>query len=357
MKRLAAFTTMLFAFVSLSTRVAHGQSSPPASRNGEVVAQEKDEPRMLEMSELVMISGESGGAMMFPFRCDKDDNVYLRMLNVDAPFSGPIKKFDKHGKLAATFRLTDPDSLGISDYSVRPSGDLFALGGESHGRKQFIFRFGKNGELKDKIELERSFRGLLLGAISDDKFVIAGHKIPNRADPSESHPFTALVDNRGAVIARIGGADVEDDAKVEPPEPEADAQGTAATTAGRKKLVIAGGSIVVGDDSAFLLRRSSPATIYQISASGEIVKTLHVGRKGETPYLMQYNDGKLLVGLKMKDKNLVVYRSIDVNSGDEIASYQVGPKLGVSLSCYTDEALSFLGTQEGHLVLRRASLR
>ena len=305
-------------------------------------------PRVLSPMDTTLISAESAGSMLYPFRCDADENLYTRMYDIDAPGRAPIKKFNTKGQLVATFLLTASGikDIGASDYSVTPAGEVVLLANADD--KQYVLLFGKDGSFRSKSEISRSIRAQRMAPLGGDKYLLTGFTMPTTDHPQLDRPVTVLIDDRGGVVKVLR---FPQDETLEVPQND---PGVGAADPNNRAVTL--GSVIAGESEAYVIRRSSPATIYVVSSAGEVTHTFHLGMRGEAPFATQYHAGRLAMAFTSSGQPNTMVRIMDTNTGEETASYMSEGKVGGALSCLTNESLVFLGTEGGHLIIRRAKL-
>ncbi len=111
------------------------------------------------------------------------------------------------------------------------------------------------------------------------------------------------------------------------------------------------------DDSAYLLRRTSPATIYVVSPAGEVTRTLKIdaGNKGLMPVALQVAEKELLIMFSDYTQHLII--AANPNTGEVQREYIGGNELGAAFGCYTDGEFYFVTADKGLLAISRAAPR
>jgi len=117
--------------------------------------------------------------------------------------------------------------------------------------------------------------------------------------------------------------------------------------------------VLGSDGNAYLLRATSPALIYVISANGEVVRKLRIDSPGPglLPRHMKAAPGRLAISfLEGQYSNLDVVTIIDLN-GHVIANYvgeSKGAYAGLS-GCYVPPSFTFISKDDrGTLRITRA---
>jgi hypothetical protein len=111
---------------------------------------------------------------------------------------------------------------------------------------------------------------------------------------------------------------------------------------------VSGGQIRLGEDgNAYLMRRTSPATVYVISPSGELLRSLKIEppESGQMPNDMQISGNRIAV--QFSETNLTV---ADATTGQTLANYLGEGNVQGVLVCYSakPERFSFLTFTDGH---------
>jgi len=134
--------------------------------------------------------------------------------------------------------------------------------------------------------------------------------------------------------------------------------GNRAVSSGRARL---------GDDgNVYLMRRTSPATIYVIASSGDLLRTVSIepANNGQMPFDMQVAGGRIAVEFSLscsadhcEGANLTV---ADATTGQKLSDYSEDKGIGGVFACYSakPERFTFLRVgDDNRLQMIQASAR
>jgi hypothetical protein len=259
--------------------------------------------------------------------------------------------FDSEGQLRTKFvspHLHDLTS-NVLPFAVVPGGGLAVA--ERNSPNIRVVKFTAEGKYESEVLLSGPFfTPYQLAVFPSGELLLSGI-----ADGRINRGVTAIYGKTGRFIKElILDGDAEIDRAVEIGDSRF------AMSPGEGNQAISSGEALVGDDgNAYLLRSVSPANVYVISPSGEVVRKLTVepATIGDVPLKMQLSKGKLVLGFdgwqgtrSAGSPTLVV---VDAVSGERLQRFDRGIGIGLGgVSCYRADVgtFSFLGmTDSKHI--------
>ena len=275
-------------------------------------------------------------------KCDGSRNVYARPVSVAGGdyFLAPIRAVSQDGKLEGTFNLTKawPDAIGRGIF-VDADGGLYwaaiAPGGV------YVVQFAKDGSVKSKTKLETQgfFDPWHLVVYESGRRLVSGIVGKNQRTP-----YTAIFESDGKLVKRIYEPEDEDAKK------KAEANDTEFThDAVRGNLFVDHGDISLGSDgNAYLLHGTSPALVYVISPTGELIRKMRIGTNSSgLPFRsIESYAGWLAVGLARFGRIEVHVTNLE---GTPIASYAMDTDKSdiPRLACYDARGFTFVTAASG----------
>lgn len=236
--------------------------------------------------------------------CDKNGNTYVTVSDPtsDDRSDRPLLKFDESGAFKGEFQ-TSRKSLGLSEYedpfepsTLLPNGGIARIAWGQYG--MHLVRFAPDGGLESRVKLEGSTAPTLLpyqaAAFPSGEILVSGlEKCRSRRCISAFKSFTAIYDQSGHLLKRLS---IPQDDEIDAAAEIGDSRYASGPMFGNR--AVAGGKMRLGDDgNVYLMRRTSPATVYVISSSGDLVRTLQVQppRVGWASVDMQVSNGKIAI--------------------------------------------------------------
>lgn len=225
-------------------------------------------------------------------KCDGSGNVYARAVSIAGGdhFLAPISEVTLDGKLVGTFSLTQawPDAVGRGVFVGR-NGDVYHLAIASGG--VYVVQFAKDGSVKSKTKVETQgfFDPWHLVVYPSSRFLVSGTE-----GERERAPYTAVFDPDGKLVRRIYEPEDENARR----NAESGHSGFA-HNAERGNIFVERGDISLGSDgNAYLLHGTSPAVVYAISPSGDVIRKMRIGAdsSGLLFRSIESHSGQLAVG-------------------------------------------------------------
>jgi hypothetical protein len=301
-------------------------------------------------------------------QCDTKRNLFLTIWNPagEDPADRPLLMFDSAGLLKARFRSSRED-LGLSRYedhfeptALLPDGGVARLVWSKNALS--VARFTADGKLESRTTLDPP-------AILPYQFVVfpSGELLVSGLEHNHSRrllsahtSFTAIYDARGHLLKRLWFAE---DAEIDAAAEAGDSRYTFAPMAGNRG--ISSGKARLGSEgNVYLMRRTSPATVYVISASGELARTLKIEPEnfGQMPSDMQVADGRIAMEFSLHCSSDrcegVSFTIADATTGQKLANYAANNVYG-EFACYSanPERFTFLLTDEKELQMVQAAAK
>jgi len=299
--------------------------------------------------------------------CDGEGNLYLRRIASEKPgqerVTRPIRKISPTGKLIGSFRVLDAFQDAGGGNSVIGKGVYVTADGkvfqavDAQG-EVFVVEFARDGSVKSKIKLAAPSytQSWLLAVFKSGEYLLTA-----TTGMDNLTPFTAVFSADGRLVKKI----------YEPEDEEARQKASPADWGSRPIGSIAGTDFVRGDITAgsdgnvYLLHgTASPALIYVISPTGEVVRKLRINA-GDPKLLarsIKFYSGSLAIEFDRWfnfDAHLNLVRVTDLE-GHSIADYRMRPVVGnhaLYLAGYGSEGFTFIPYQnDDNLYLVKAKL-
>jgi hypothetical protein len=344
---LALITAVMFSFPCLS------QSSEKPLKNSK---SSRGQHLQLTAVETIKIASEpaEGFTTAEPLRCDVDGNLYLR---VQVDVEPAIRRFNAEGRQEALFRPSLISDLNVdfaTYFSVRQDGEIDQLVFPSRSEDRYVVTFKSDGTYKSKAKLQPgfSFRPYMLATFPSGEWLVTG--VRNDDDPNVhvKWPFTGIFSQDGTLLKLVV---LQGDEKI---HKMAAASDPAVVPEGRhygNTTIEMGAAAAAGDGNVYVMRRLSPAIVYAISPSGEVVRRFRVdpGNSDFHPASMQIAGNRMAVlFFKSHSQDVilpedVILKVVDLE-GHELVTYDhVGKsQMGIALVCYSPvrEKFTFLTT-------------
>jgi hypothetical protein len=280
--------------------------------------------------------------------CDAEQNVYLK------PYGNDIYKIDSHGKTAAMFvPEANPDIkvYNVGHYTTTPDGEVYVSVGIETAFTRYLLVYKPDGTYKSNIKLETPFalQPVSLAVFSNGNILITGLTL-DRESKMFIVPFAGIFRSDGTLLKQIA---LEPEEKLpNVPAPKDRPAGPLPVYSNR---AVAWGQMRASQDgNVYILRWGSPAKIYAVSASGEVVKRFSVdpGDSSLQPRGMYLSGSRIAILFMDSSSTKKKTLSVVDNDGNSVASYDlnegVDGKRVVEMGCYNmnPERFTFLGVGE-----------
>ncbi len=298
------------------------------------------------------VESEAGGAFMSGSKCDPDGNLYIRKYSQDRPLLGPVVKIDSDGKRTALFDPSSFSQLALDRadaFTPASDGGLFQIAQSGIVKPHiYVLHFSSDGTLASPTRLDADFEVYTFAAFVGGNFLISGVKrdVQNKDDRGQN--FTAVFSADGRELTQLS---------FQKPAQKSSGASDAKTgtpSAGDPALpTLDLSEAEPGEDgNLYVMRRSSPALVYVISASGKIEKTLKIvsGLSGAMPSAFHVSANRLAISFWNDHDQSQTMVVADAQTGQKIATYAASSRLGPQLACYSANGgvFTFLKLGEGN---------
>ena len=343
----ALFTLLVFSEFSGTFSAAQGHSATPSAvpnipQSGSTIA--------LNVSSTTKVASEMGGAFMSPSKCDAEGNLYVRKLAVDRPLLGPVVKIDPDGKRVALFDPAAFSQLALDRadaFLPASDGGMYQIAQSGVLKPRiYVLHFSSDGSPSSPTLLNADFEVYTFAAFANGNFLVSGVKrdVQNKSDRGRN--FTAVFSADGRELAQLSFQATQESAKAStgkasPNDAEKAAPGLdlGEAEAGR-------------DGNLYVMRFSSPALVYVIAPTGNIMKTIKVSSPlpGALPSAFHLSGNRLALSFWNEESQRQTVVVVDAQTGRKIASYADPTGLGPSFACYSanDGVFTFLRLGEGN---------
>ncbi len=313
--------------------------------------------KVLVAKSRVSTSILAGGSFALPTDCDEQGRLYVKLVKPGTAMEGPLLRLSAKGVREAEF---DTSGELVNVYGVRPNGGVVMLHVEG---AKVVDNFGPDGKHESSVQLERAptpFFPYQIAVFPSGEILIAG---------VQYHPgyraSTAVYDPTGHLVRQFV---LDGDAEIERAVEVGDARYTRSLGGGNE--TISRSVAITGDDGfAYLMRATSPATVYVISAAGEVVRKLVVSAPtddGLPDFWIRVAKNKLAVRFRSGcDRPLgfhscegTEYTVVDATTGKRLADYATDKDATGTTACYAPDADHFftfrLTSDQQHLEIVEA---
>jgi hypothetical protein len=295
--------------------------------------------------------------------CDAKGNVFVTAWNPEGegPADRPLLMFDSAGILKMHFASSRKD-LGLSAAapSYQPPYQPTALVSDG-GVVRLVWSydgmsldvFSADGKLISITPLDPpAIIPYQLAVFPSGELLVSGlEHVHSRRALAAYKSFTAVYSKEGHLQKRLA---LPEDTEIDAAAEIGDSRYAQGPMFGNR--AVEGGAARLGDDgNVYLMRRTSPATVYVISAAGELLRTLRIGPEdtGQMPIDMQVAAGRIAVEFSLscsagqcQGTNFTVS---DATTGQKLSEYSDSSVPGV-LACYSakPERFTFLTVSDNH---------
>jgi hypothetical protein len=371
------FSTIALAFILvIAPRIRISQTTagtPSATKRAGSVEAAPDPIFALHASATMSVPSEMGGAFSTA-KCDADGNLFIHKAALDRPLLAPVVKIDSDGKRVATFDPAAFSQLALDRadaFSPASDGGIYQIAQRGVTKPAiYVIHFSSNGDASSPTRLDADFEVYTFAAFADGNFLVSGVKRDASDRNDRGNNFTAVFTADGRELAQLSfqkdGSPTAQTAGEKIP-------GVKLTTKKGEKALShppddAVPSLDLADAEAgadgyiYVMRRSAPAVVYVISATGKIMRTLRIPAPRVTAKLMPgtlHVSGNQLAISFGSDEGIGQWIVVvDAQSGRKVATYSDAGDLGSTFACYSsnDGVFTFLKLGEGNsLQIVRAS--
>ena len=289
----------------------------------------------------ISVAGDYHGGIAFPTACDEQGRLYVKLVKIGPGMMGPLFRLSSKGVAETEF---DTSGALINRYAVRPDGGVVMMRVEE--TTKIVDTFAPDGTRQSSVALERPpipFFPSQLAVFHSGEILISGLQY----QPG-SKAGTAIYDPTGHLIKQV----------VLDGDVDAIAQDTRAQQKNTSAIDTA--VAITGDDGlVYLMRATSPPSVYAISASGEVVRKIVVSPPTGTgsPYFgIRVVKNRLVVQFNRSCENTAAadscrsstYAVVDATTGQKLAAYEADKEAGGTLVCYAPDPDRFYIFSDRH---------
>ena len=309
--------------------------------------------KTLTAKSRVSTSVSAGGSFALPTDCDEQGRLFVKLVKLGTAMEGPLLRLSAKGVLEAKF---DTSNELVNIYGVRPNGGAVMV--HLDGGAKVVDNFGPDGKHESSVRLERPptpFFPYQIAVFHSGEILLAGvqYHPGNKAS-------TAIYDSTGHLVKQF---ELDGDAEIERAVEAGDARYTRSPGGGNE--AISRSVAITGDDGlVYLMRVTSPAAVYVISAAGEVIRKIVVSApadKGLPDFWIRVAKSKLAVkfrnrcssALDLRSCEGTAYTVVDGTTGERLADYEAEKDTAGTTACYDPDADHFftfgLTSDQDHL--------
>jgi hypothetical protein len=284
--------------------------------------------------------------------CDSGGNIYARVwAGSDSGAARlPVQEITPEGALTKNFRVADlsRNTDVAKGIFVSDAGGVYQAARIADGL--YVVGFARDGSVKSTTKLEANAR--LVDPWQTAVFGSGGYLLSGLTGKDHRAPYTAVFDANGKLVKTIYEPEDEEARQ----KAESGDVGYSRSNVGNRFVGL--GDVAAGSDgNVYLLRGTSPALVYVVSPTGEVVRKLHIdaGNPDFVARDIKSYAGRLAVGFN-GPSNLVIVTDLE---GRTIARYAIDRKKPdwPALACFNSEGLTFATVYaEKDLYLLKAKL-
>ena len=280
------------------------------------------------------VSFDDFRSFALPTLCDEQGRSYVKLAKSGPGMVGPLLRLSAKGQLEAEF---DTSGAITNLYATRPNGGVTMVYADQTGK--FVENFAPDGNRESAIRLEPPplpFFPMQIAVFRSGDILVAG---------LQTHPgykaSTAVYDPTGHLIKQFAlDGDEEIERAIKAGDPRY------ASAPGRGGEWVSRSLAITGDDGlVYLMRATSPTTVYAISAAGEVLRKIVVSSPlgaGLPNFGIRVVKNKLAVRfyrdcgspLNFRSCHGAVYTVVDATTGKTLAAYEPEDGVGGPLACY-----------------------
>jgi hypothetical protein len=298
----------------------------------------------------VSVAGDNPGGIALPTACDEQGRLYVKLIKAGPGMVGPLFRLSSKGVVEAEFDTSD---ALINRYAVRPNGGVIML--HMNGGKKFIDNFASDGTRESSVALERPpipFFPSQLAVFHSGEILLSG--LQYRAGPSYK-ASTAIYNPAEHLVKQFA---LDEDAEVERKIDAGDGE-EAALQQGHSEAVDKSVAITADDGLVYLMRATSPPSVYAISAVGDVVRKIVVSPPtgiGSADFGLRVVNNRLTVqfnrscdGTANSDScRISTYAVVDATTGQKLAAYEADEEAAGTMACYAPDPDRFYIYSDRH---------
>jgi len=293
--------------------------------------------KVLVAKSRVSSSVTSDGNFALPSACDEQGRLYVKLIKPGTAMEGALLRLSPKGVLEAEFDTSDEL---VNIFGVRPNGGVAMV--RLDGATKVVDNFGPEGKRESAVRLERPptpFFPYQIAVFRSGEMLIAGPQYQPGYKAS-----TAIYDSTGHLVKQFV---LDGDAEIESAVEVGDARYTRSPGGGNE--AIPRSVAITGDDGfVYLTRATSPATVYVISAAGEVVRKILVSAPTDTglpDFGIRVAKNKLAVefsrscdgALNFSSCHGTLYTVVDATTGQRLADYEADKETAGTIACYAPD--------------------
>jgi hypothetical protein len=305
---------------------------------------------LVAKSRVPSVTFDGFRSFALPTDCDEQGRSYVKLVKPVPGMVGPLLRLSGKGVLEAEF---DTEGAVMNLYAVRPNGGVAMV--RVDAGTEVVDNFGPNGKRESSVPLERPpipFFPMQIAVFRSGEMVVAGLQF---------HPGykagTAIYSATGHLVKQLV---LDGDAEIERAIEVGDARYAVAPGQGNEAVVRS--VAITGDDGfVYLMRLTSPATVYVISSAGEVIRKIVVNAptdKGSPNFGIRVVKNRLAVEFNRECDSALytscrgtVYTVVDATTGRKLADYETEDETAGPITCYApdpDRFFTFSIGGEGH---------
>lgn len=308
----------------------------------------------LHETSAIKVNADLGGVSSSA-KCDADGNLYVPGIPAAGPLLASVFKIDPSGKVVAIYNPKDFAQLALDradTFTPASDGGLYQIAQRGIVKPDiYVLHFASDGSASSATRLDAGLEVYTFAAFLDGTFLVSGVKRDLIDKKDHGTNFTAVFTADGRELSQLS---FKENALVAPPPANTFAKPPGKPEAPTFDLAEAEAG---ADGYLYVVRRSSPALIYVISASAKIVSTFKVESPlaNAAPAAFHLSGNRMAV-LFIDNKENSIIAVVDAQTGQRIASYSSPRSLGTTFACYAanDEAFTFLRLEGSETKIVRA---
>jgi hypothetical protein len=305
---------------------------------------------LVAKSRVPSVTFDEHRSFALPTECDEQGRAYVKLVKPVPGMRGSLLRLSSKGVSEAEF---DTEGALINLYAVRPNGGVAMI--HQDGAKNMLDNFGPDGKRESSVPLDRPpipFRPMQIAVFRSGEVLIAGLQTHSGYKAS-----TAIYAPTGHLAKQF---ELDGDAEIERAVEVGDAR--YASSSGHGNEAVERSVATTGDDGfVYLMRSMSPATVYVISYTGDVIRKLVVNSptdKGLPDFGIRVVKNRLAVQFNRECDNALytscqgsVYSVVDATTGQKLADYGTEDDTAGPIACYApdpDRFFTFSFGAEGH---------